>query len=148
MSSLTSIATSLINTLGLGGVSVGLILNCMGIPISSEIIIPLAGIGARQGHFDLLITMLVAVGAQLVGLFLSYVIGRYGGLELVQRYGRYLLISKHELKKTELAFEKYGGRLVFFGLCLPGVHGYVGYPAGIAKMPVLSFGLAAAAGES
>jgi membrane protein DedA with SNARE-associated domain len=120
----------------------------MGIPISSEIIIPLAGIGIKQGHFNLVVALAVTIVAQLIGLFLSYAIGRYGGVGLIQKYGKYLFISKHELNRAELAFEKYGGRLVFFGLCLPGVHGYVGYPAGIANMPILSFGLAAAAGAT
>jgi membrane protein DedA with SNARE-associated domain len=129
MSSLTSVATNLIDTLGLAGVSVGLLVNCMGIPISSEIIIPLAGIGIKQGHFNLVVALAVTIVAQLIGLFLSYAIGRYGGVGLIQKYGKYLFISKHELNRAELAFEKYGGRLVFFGLCLPGVHGYVGLAA-------------------
>lgn len=146
MTSLTTVATSLISTLGLTGVGIGLLVNCLGIPIPSEIIIPLAGIGIKQGNFNALEVFAVTVLAQLVGLYLGYAMGRFGGLELVQRYGKYVFISRRELKRAEVAFEQYGGRLVFFGLCLPGVHGYVGYPAGIARMPLWRFGIAAAAG--
>ena len=116
--------------------------------IPSEIIIPLTGIGVRQGHFNLILAFVVAAGAQLLGLYFSYLIGRYGGLELVERYGKYVFFSHHELVRAQAAFEKYGGRLVFVGLCLPGVHGYVGYPAGIAKMPIWRFTVAAAAGAA
>jgi membrane protein DedA with SNARE-associated domain len=148
MNSFTTIATDLIQTLGLGGVAVGLTINCLGIPIPSEIIIPLSGIGIRQGHFNGWITFGVVVLSQMLGLFIAYAIGRFGGLELVQRYGKYMFISKHELEKAQKAFHRYGGRLVLFGLCLPGIHGYVGYPAGIAKMPVVRFATAAAVGVS
>jgi membrane protein DedA with SNARE-associated domain len=148
MSSLTTIATDLINTLGLAGVSVGLFINCLGIPISSEIIIPLTGIGVRQGHINLILALAVTIGAQMLGLFASYDIGRFGGLGLISRYGKYVFISQHELERTEKAFEKYGGRLVFFGLILPGIHGFVGYPAGIAKMAIGSFAATALAGAA
>lgn len=146
MSSFTTIATDLINTLGLAGVSVGLFVNCLGIPIPSEIIIPLAGISVRQGHNNLILAIIVTVGAQMLGLYVSYLIGRFGGVELIQRYGKYVFISSHELERAENAFEKYGGRLVFFGLILPGIHGFVGYPAGIAKMAIWRFSITAVFG--
>ena len=148
MNSLSTIATDLIKTLGLAGVSVGLFINCLGIPIPSEIIIPLAGIGVRQGHINLVLALIVTIGAQMLGLFASYAIGRFGGVGLIQRYGKYVFISQHELERTEKAFEKYGGRLVFFGLVLPGIHGFVGYPAGIAKMAIGSFTATALAGAA
>ena len=146
MSSLTTIATDLIHTLGLGGVGVGLALNCIGIPIPSEIVIPLSGIAIRQGQYNAFVVFIVIVVAQLGGLCISYAIGRFGGLELIQRYGKYVFLSKHELNRAQKAFHRHGVKLVLVGLCLPGLHGYVGYPAGIAKMPMWRFLIAASAG--
>jgi membrane protein DedA with SNARE-associated domain len=56
------------------------------------------------------------------------------------------LIRKRELDMTERAFNKYGTRLVVVGTCLPALHGYVGYPAGLAKMPFGRFMAAASLG--
>lgn len=148
MSSFTTIATDLIELLGLTGVAIGLGVNSMGIPIPSEIILPLAGLGARQGQYSFLIVIIVGTLAQVVGLILAYIIGRLGGLELVETYGKYAFISHKAIKRATNSFERYGGRLVFFGLLLPGVHGYVGYPAGIAKMSLWRFIIAATAGSA
>jgi len=132
--SLTTVATNLIAQFGYGGVAAGLFINALGIPIPSEIILPLAGVGVRDGSLHALPLLIVAVVAQLAALCITYGIARYGGIELVERYGKYVLIRRRELEKAEVAFSKYGGRLVLFGLCMPAIHGYVGYPAGIGKM--------------
>lgn len=148
MDTFTSVATNLIDTLGLGGVAVGLAVNCIGIPIPSEIIIPLSGIGVRHGQFDGVVVFTVAVLAQISGLLVSYAIGRFGGLELIEKYGRYIFISRPTLRRAQSSFDENGGWLVLFGLCLPGIHGYVGYPAGIAKMSLIKFVPVAVVGTS
>lgn len=134
MSVLTTVADGLINTLGPLGIGLGLTFNSLGIPIPSEILLPLGGVGIKTGQFNVAVVLFAGVAGQLVGLVLSYAIGRYGGIELIERYGRYVGIRRHDLDKAQIAFDRYGGRIVFFGLILPGIHGYVGYPAGIAKM--------------
>ncbi len=127
-------AASLVEHYGYLGLFVTLVVNCMGIPIASEVTLPLAGIAAKNGTLDLGLVMIVAVTAQVIGLTLSYWLARHDGLPLLERYGRYFLIRRHHILSAQKLFKKHGGRIVFIGLCLPGVHGYMGYPAGLEKM--------------
>lgn len=148
MANLTTVATDLIQQFGYGGVVLGLFINAVGVPIPSELILPLAGLGIHQGKLQVLPLILLAICAQVAGLGVSYAIARFGGTELIERYGKYILIRQHELQLTERAFAKYGGRLVLIGGCLPALHGYVGYPAGLAKMKFGRFMGAATVGTT
>ena len=134
---LTEIATGLISGLGYGGLAVGLIVDSAGVPIPSEVLIPLSGALARQGRFSLAAVIIVGTLAQSAGAVLAYWIGASGGLALVRRYGKYVLFSERELATTQRWFSRYGSWLTLFGRMLPVIRTYIGYPAGIARM---SFG--------
>lgn len=131
---LSEIATNMIATAGYGGLAFGLFVDSFGIPIPSEVLLPLAGAAAKQGQMSLLIVIIVGTLAQTLGAMLAYVIGMGPGLGFVKRYGKYVLFSEHELEKTHALFEKYGSRLTFVGRCLPGIRTYIGIPAGMARM--------------
>jgi membrane protein DedA with SNARE-associated domain len=111
----------------------------MGIPIPSEVLIPVATILAEQGRFNIWLIFIIGVGAQLVGGLLSYWIGKKGGLPAVERFGSYVLISKDDIKRTHDVFAKYGRWMVAVGRCIPIIRGLIGYPAGIAEMPIDQF---------
>lgn len=145
--SLVSIATSLIQNSGYAGLAGGLVINGLGVPLPSELILGLAGVGVKVGTFQFLPALIVATLAQVAGLTLSYAIARYGGVAIVERYGKYVLIRQKEIATAESWFARYGGRLVLFGLLLPALHGYVGYPAGLAKMRLGRFLAFAAVGS-
>lgn len=145
--SLVSVATSLINNSGYAGLAGGLVINGLGVPLPSELILGLAGLGVKVGTFSLLPALAVATAGQVAGLALSYALARYGGVALVMRYGKYVLIREQEIATAEAWFGRYGGRLVLFGLLLPALHGYVGYPAGLARMPLGRFLAFAAVGS-
>lgn len=136
---LSEIATNMIATLGYGGLAVGLFVDSFGIPIPSEVLLPLAGAAAKQGQMNLMIVIIVGTLAQTAGAMLAYAIGMGPGLEFVKRYGKYVLFSEHELAKTHTLFEKYGSWLTLFGRCLPGIRTYIGIPAGMARMKFGSF---------
>ena len=110
---LSEIATNMIATLGYGGLAVGLFVDSFGIPIPSEVLLPLAGAAAKQGQMNLMIVIIVGTLAQTAGAMLAYAIGMGPGLEFVKRYGKYVLFSEHELAKTHTLFEKYGSWLTF-----------------------------------
>lgn len=145
---LAAVATGLIARLGYVGVAAGLVANAAGIPLPSEVILPLTGALVRQGRFGVLSLMIVAVVAQMVGASIGYWLARTGGLALVKRYGRYVWLRESELELTQRLYARYGGWVTVFGCCLPGIHSYVGYPAGLARMPFGRFVVAAAVGIS
>ena len=82
----------------------------------------------------------VAVEGPLIrGSFVAYWIGAWGGRPLVERYGKWVLMSRHDLDRMTHFFVKYGGITVLLGRLLPVVRTFIAFPAGIAKMPQLRF---------
>src|SRR5581483_10587716 len=103
------------------GLAVALVLNGMGIPLPSEGLLPLAGALVRQGRFNLPEVFVVALAAPTLGVLCAHYLGSNTGLELVKRYGKYVLIREHELNRATQLFNRYGSWMVLVGSCLPGV---------------------------
>ncbi|HVQ43626.1 MAG TPA: DedA family protein [Candidatus Saccharimonadia bacterium] len=131
---LTQIAIDLLSQLGYGGLAAGLVLDSFGVPLPSEVLLVLGGTLSASGRFNVWAVFTIGTLAQLAGGLIGYALGRYGGLPLLERYGKYVLISKRDLARTHAAFEKYGPWMTMLGRCLPVVRGLIAYPAGIAGM--------------
>src|SRR3984885_6517555 len=115
------------------------------IPLPSEIIMTFAGFliypANPHGHFSLFWAATAgAVGCNL-GSVVAYWIGARGGRPLVERYGRWVLMSHHDLDRMTEFFNKYGSITVLLGRLLPVVRTFIAFPAGIAKMPQGKFHL-------
>lgn len=145
--SLTSIATSLISALGYGGLGVGLVVDSAGVPIPSEVLIPLAASLVHTGRFSMVAIIAVGTIAQTLGAVLAYGLGATGGLALAERYGKYVLFSHRELAFTQRAFDRWGLGLTLVGRCVPVIRTYIGFPAGVAKMRLSVFVAASAIGS-
>ncbi len=89
------------------------------IPLPSEIIMPFSGYLVYTGRFQLLwVATAGAIGCNL-GSAVAYWVGAHGGRPLVERYGRYVLLSRHDLDRTTHFFQKYGSITVFLARLLP-----------------------------
>ena len=132
---------AIIARLGYAGVLVGMALESTGIPLPSEVIMPFAGYVVWKGGMTLLGVTLAGTAGCLVGSLVAYYIGLLGGRPLLDRYGKYLLISKRELDLAQDWFERYGDRAVFVSRLLPVVRTFISLPAGIARMDVKKFSL-------
>jgi len=138
---LSNFIISVIEQLGYAGVFVGMTLESVGLPIPSEVIMPFAGYVVWEGGLTLIgITVAGTLGC-LAGSLIAYYIGLWGGRPLLERYGKYVLISKRELDLADKWFEKYGDRAVFVSRLLPVVRTYISFPAGIVNMDVKKFSL-------
>ncbi len=137
--SFTQIATDMISKLGYGGLGLGLFIDSFGVPIPSEVLIPLATVLAIEGRFNMWAVFALGTGAQVAGGLVGYYIGRYGGEPILERYGKYVLISKRDLERTRRTFEKYGAWMTLVGRCVPVIRGLIAYPAGIAEMRLDKF---------
>jgi membrane protein DedA with SNARE-associated domain len=82
----------------------------------------------------------------LTGSLLAYQIGLRGGRPLLEKYGKWVLISQHDLDIAEKWFKKYGKSTVFFSRFLPVVRTYISYPAGVSEMKLSTFSLYTFAG--
>lgn len=117
------------------------------IPLPSEIIMPFAGYLIYSGHSDPLthvrfMLFLVATAGAIgcnVGSVVAYEIGHYGGRPLVERYGSYIFLGRHELEMAERFFRRFGAVAVLIGRLLPVIRTFIALPAGIAKMPRMRF---------
>jgi membrane protein DedA with SNARE-associated domain len=74
-----------------------------------------------------------------IGSAIAYWIGAKGGRPLVERYGKWVLMSHHDLDRMTEYFSRFGSITILVGRMLPVVQTYVAFPAGIARMPRLRF---------
>lgn len=111
------------------------------IPIPSEVVIPFSGFLVASGKFGLWGIVGVSTLANLTGSIILFLIGRSGGRWILERYGKYILISKNDLNIADRWFSKHGAATVFFGRMLPIVRTFISLPAGIAKMGLARFAL-------
>lgn len=124
----------IISSLGYSGVALLMAIESANIPLPSEIIMPFSGFLVAQGHLNLWLTGLAGGVGCVIGSVLSYWIGTVGGRPLIEKYGKYILISHHDLDIADGWFKKHGEMTVFFGRLLPVVRTFISFPAGIAKM--------------
>jgi membrane protein DedA with SNARE-associated domain len=109
------------------------------VPLPSEVIMPFAGYLAYLNRFNLFWAATAgAVGCNL-GSVVAYWIGAKGGRPLVERYGKWVLMSHHDLDRMTRFFQKYGAITVLIGRLLPVVRTFIAFPAGIAKMSQARF---------
>lgn len=132
---LVQFVTHVIDSGGYAGVVALMAIESACIPLPSEIILPFAGYLIYLGHFNLLWTATAgALGCNL-GSFVAYWIGAKGGRPLVERYGRWVLMSHRDLDRMTKFFTRYGSVTVLLGRLLPVVRTFIAFPAGIARMP-------------
>jgi membrane protein DedA with SNARE-associated domain len=133
---LATFIKSVISSLGYPGIAVLMGIESACIPLPSEVIMPFAGYLVYTGRFSSLavVATLGAIGCNL-GSVLAYELGAYGGRPLIERFGKYILMNRHDLDVSERFFQKYGSITVFIGRLLPVVRTFIALPAGIARMP-------------
>jgi membrane protein DedA with SNARE-associated domain len=111
------------------------------IPIPSEVIMPLAGWALAHSQMDLIILATLASLASNLGSIPAYWVGARGGRPMVERYGSYMLLSRHDLDRVDHFFEKFGSIAVLIGRMLPIIRTFIAFPAGVAKMNLFRFHL-------
>ncbi|MHB1988579.1 MAG: DedA family protein [Acidimicrobiales bacterium] len=117
------------------------------IPTSSELTLGFAGVLAATGRLSLPGAIAAGVGGEVIGAYLAWWIGRSAGRTIVDRYGRYILLSPHDLDRAEAWYGRHGRWGVFGGRLMPVIRNFVALPAGVAEVPALPFGLLTAAGS-
>jgi membrane protein DedA with SNARE-associated domain len=126
-------------SMGYLGVMVAMAIESACIPLPSEIVLPMAGWMVAQGLWDFWLAVIFATIGNTLGSCIAYAVGAFGGRPLLERYGRYILISQHDMDVADRWFAKYGEWAVFFSRMLPVVRTFISLPAGIARMNFLKF---------
>jgi membrane protein DedA with SNARE-associated domain len=130
---------SVIGYTGYTGIAVLMGIESACIPLPSELIMPFAGYLVYEGSMKLLwVATAGAIGCNL-GSLVAYEVGYYGGRPLVEKYGRYILLSRRELAWADRFFARWGQAAVFIARLLPIIRTFIALPAGIARMPRVRF---------
>lgn len=132
-------ATRVIQVTGYWGVGVLMTLESMVFPIPSEAVMPFAGFLWFEGSMTFWGIALASTLGSIIGSFISYTIGFYGGRPLVLKFGKFLLLNHHDLDKTETFFQQHGSISVFVSRFIPVVRHLISIPAGLGKMPLGRF---------
>lgn len=132
---------NLIGSLGYWGVFIGMSLESACIPIPSEIIMSFSGFVVWQGNTNMTLIGITIIGAlgNLTGSLIAYFVGLKGGRPLLEKYGKYLLITHSKLELADSWFLKYGGEAVLISRVLPIIRTFISLPAGIARMDIKKF---------
>jgi membrane protein DedA with SNARE-associated domain len=121
------------------------------IPLPSELIMPLAGwmlIKDRGLGWEWLILagLFGAIG-NTIGSLIAYYVGARGGRPFIEKYGKYILVSHHDLDLADRFFARWGMITVFASRLLPVVRTFISFPAGVSRMPVWRFTIYSFAGS-
>jgi membrane protein DedA with SNARE-associated domain len=128
-----------ISLMGYAGVALMMAIESACVPLPSEIIMPFSGYLVSTGEFSLWGVSLAGAIGCVVGSALAYWIGYYGGRPAAEKYGKYVLVTHHDLDIADNFFKKYGNFAVFFSRMLPVVRTFISLPAGIARMNFSKF---------
>jgi membrane protein DedA with SNARE-associated domain len=147
LTALSALIIASISALGYGGVVLMMAIESACIPLPSEVIMPFSGPLVASGRFDLnLVAIAGAVGC-LLGSYVAYFVGAYGGRRFLERYGRWVLIAPHELAAADRFFDRWGSPAVFLSRMLPVVRTFIAFPAGVARMRLMPFTIYTLAGS-
>jgi membrane protein DedA with SNARE-associated domain len=139
ISALASWIVAVIAAAGYSGVVLLMAIESACIPLPSEVIMPFAGYLVSLGRFSLIGAATAGALGCNVGSTIAYYVAANGGRPALERWGKYVLISRSELERTDRFFARYGAATVFFGRLLPVVRTFIAFPAGLARMPMLKF---------
>lgn len=117
-------------------------LESMIFPLPSEAVMPFVGFQVADGKWNLWLAIAATSLGSMIGSWLSYAMGYYGGKPLVLKIGKYLLLNQRDLDRTEQFFHRRAGvAIVFIGRFVPVIRHFISIPAGIGRMPLLQFSI-------
>ena len=111
------------------------------IPISSEITFGFAGVLAYQGHLNLALVIIIGTLAEMAGSYTSYAVGRVGERPVVERLGKYALVTRKDIDRAERFFAGRGAWTVAVGRMLPVIRAFISLVAGLVEIPAVRFGV-------
>ncbi len=129
----------IISRMGYGGIVLTMGIESACIPLPSEIIMPFSGSLVSSGRFTMLGVSVAGALGCVIGSLVAYAVGYYGGRPFIEKYGKYILLSKSDIDTAERWTVKYGQAAIFVSRLLPVIRTFISFPAGIARMNVWKF---------
>jgi membrane protein DedA with SNARE-associated domain len=135
----------LFDAIGWTGVVVAMAIESACIPLPSEVTMPLAGwmLVKNKGlglDWVLMAGLYGAIG-NLIGSWIAYAVGVWGGRPFLLKYGKYVLVSKHDIDLADRWFSKYGDATGFLTRLMPVIRTFISFPAGVTRMNLVKFSI-------
>ncbi|HXL95211.1 MAG TPA: DedA family protein [Streptosporangiaceae bacterium] len=111
------------------------------IPISSEVTFGLAGAWAYHYHHSIVLVIVLGTLAELAGSYLSYYVGRIGGRPMVNKLGRYVLVTEADVDRAERFLAGRGTWAIPVGRMLPFIRAFTSLVCGLVRVPPMRFGI-------
>src|SRR5512139_3178140 len=128
-----------ISSMGLPGIVLLMGIGSACIPLPSEVIMPFSGYLVHKGIHTLWEVSLAGALGCVVGSIPAYYLGMYGGRPVIERWGKYVFLSRKELDLADRLFQRHGHWIVFGARLLPVIRTFIAFPAGVARMPMGKF---------
>ena len=139
LESLAAFVIYVISRMGLPGIVLLMAIESACIPLPSEVIMPFSGYLVFLGKYSLWSVGLAGAIGCVVGSVPAYYLGMYGGRPLIEKYGKYVLLSHRDLDLADRWFVRHGEATVFFARLLPVIRTFIAFPAGVARMDMKRF---------
>jgi len=118
------------------------------LPVPSELVMPPAGYWAAKGEMSFAVALVCGVLGSIIGALANYYGAQLIGRRLIQRYGKYVLLSEKNLLRSERFFAEHGEISTLIGRLFPVIRHLISIPAGLHRMPLPKFILYTAAGAA
>ena len=134
-----------LETWGYAGIFVLSFISAMGLPVGAEVAVIYGGVLASgqvagDNHpLSLAAVIVVALAGELLGALAGYSIGKYGGRPLVDKAGKYVLLTHKDLDRAEAWFARRGEPVALFGRFIPLLRSFVSFACGLGEMALVKF---------
>lgn len=136
----------LISDYGYLAIFLMLVLGIIGLPIPDEVMMTVVGYFTSIHVLNYELAILVSFLGALIGMLISYTIGRKAGRPFIDRFGKWVGLKEKRMTKVEKWIHKYGPYSIIFGYFIPGVRHVTCYFSGIGKMNLKTYILFASIG--
>jgi membrane protein DedA with SNARE-associated domain len=110
-----------------------------GIPVPGETVLIAAAFYSGIGHLNIFAVFAIGFIAAVIGDNIGYAIGRYGGVRLVERFGKYIFLTPERIQKAERFFSRNGGKIIVVARFIEGLRQANGIIAGLGEMKWIRF---------
>lgn len=138
---LAGFVIELISTFGYFGIFLTMAIESACIPLPSEVIMPFAGYLVYEGELNFWLVSLTGALGNLAGSLVAYWVGLKGGRPFLEKYGKWVLITRHDLDMSERWFTRHGKSTVFFTRMMPVIRTFISFPAGMSHMKLSTFSI-------
>lgn len=130
-----------VGTLGYIGIFVMMFLESTFFPFPSEVVMIPAGYLVHKGEMNMAMVLFCGISGSLAGALFNYYLAIYVGRAVLIKYGKYFFIKESTIQKAERFFQNHGHISTFSGRLIPAVRQLISFPAGLARMNIVSFSI-------